>query len=182
MRTVVMYAVVAPLALSLWTSSTMAQEEQTSEDRTSVGSPAHVFTVDPGALIDGRLSFELDNALSDFLSFHVGASFLFFDGVFDDSDESFFGIGPRLGLRLFLVGDAPAGLWLGPFADLYYLRWEDRQGSDHHFGYAVGAEAGVTFVLLRVLALQLGVAFSYHDLVVRDGIDPRFRLGVGIAF
>ncbi|MFW6067187.1 MAG: hypothetical protein ACOC97_02535 [Myxococcota bacterium] len=140
------------------------------------------FTVDPGALIDGRLNFEFDSALSPLVSFNAGVNFLAFDGVFEDSDESYFAVGPRLGLRLYMLGTAPAGLWIGPFVDLYYVNWSDTQEDRDAFGLATGGEIGVTLILLRALVLQFGAALLFQDVAERDHFTPRFRFGLGVAF
>lgn len=173
-RPLLLVAAVA-MVCATWPSTTRAQPFVPRDQTTT-------FTVNPGALIDGRINFEFDSAINPWLSFNAGVNFLTFRGAFDDTDEDYFGIGPRFGLRLYMLGTAPAGLWIGPFVDLYYVNWPDGNQDDRGFGYATGGEIGVTFILLRALVLQLGASFRYQDVAERNDWSPAFRFGIGVAF
>jgi hypothetical protein len=159
-----------------WPSTTHAQPFVPRDHQTTT------FTVDPGALIDGRINFEFDSALNPWLSFNAGVNFLAFNGVFDNTEDSYFAVGPRFGLRLYMLGTAPAGLWIGPFIDLYYVRWGETQEDRRAFGLATGGEIGVTFILLRALVLQFGASVLYQNVAERNSVSPRFRFGIGVAF
>jgi hypothetical protein len=163
-------------ATVLWSSTSQAQPFVPRDYQTTT------FTVDPGALIDGRINFEFDSAMSRWVSLNAGVNFLAFNGAFDRTEDSFFAVGPRFGLRLYLIGTAPAGLWIGPFVDLYYLRWRDAQQDRRAFGFGTGGELGVTFIVLHALVLQFGVSFLYQDVADRNHWSPRFRFGIGVAF
>jgi hypothetical protein len=169
-------AAAAVTACAAWQSTAQAQPFVPRDHQTTT------FTVDPGALIDGRINFELDSALNPWFSLNAGVNFIGFRGVFDDTEDSYFAIGPRFGLRFFLLGTAPAGLWIGPFIDLYYVNWEDEQQNRQGFGYATGGELGVTFILLRALVLQFGASFLRQNIAERNDWAPRFRFGIGVAF
>ncbi len=148
-------------------------------------------TVNPVDLVNGSVNFEIESALASRLSLYGGVNFLVWEGVFNDREgDGYFAVGPELGLRLFLLGEAPVGLWVGPFAGIAYVSVEDSGRSAEAVGGYVGGMAGVTVVMLDAIALSGGLGVGYHDLTARIGDDeygtvgaiPRFRLAVGVAF
>jgi len=145
------------------------------------------ITTNPLGLINGRINLEVERALSSASSFYFGLNFLILKpAVGQDVGERLFGIGPEIGLRFYLIGDAPAGIYIGPYADFAYL---EKDGNSD-FGWAAGGALGVNLILARVLVLTAGVGLGYERMQVdldtghagAEGFDTRFRLGVGFAF
>ncbi len=145
------------------------------------------ITTNPLGLINGRINLEVERAFSRMSSFYLGLNFLLLKpAVGHDVGERLFGIGPEIGLRFYLVGDAPAGIYFGPYADFAYL--EKSGNSD--FGWAAGGALGINLILARVLVLTAGVGLGYERMQVdldtghagSEGFDTRFRLGIGFAF
>ena len=151
-----------------------------------VGDVDQSLTVNLLDALNGIVNFEIEHALNDHGSVFFGVDFIFFNSVFEDSSRSIWGVGPDLGFRLYLLGNAPLGLWLGPFGELAYVRSDDHD----HLGWALGGMAGLNFLVLGPLEAQLGVGAAWHDYAIHvngdtvglDGWDPRFRLGVGVAW
>jgi hypothetical protein len=148
-------------------------------------------TVNPVDLVNGVVNFEIEGALAERVSMYGGVTFLVWEGVFNERDgDGYFAAGPELGLRLFLLGDAPIGLWVGPYAGLAYVTVEDGGASADALGIYAGGMAGVTVALLDAIAISGGIGAGYHDLSARLGDEyygvrgpiPRFRLAIGAAF
>lgn len=148
-------------------------------------------TVNPIDLVNGSVNFEIESAIASRVSLYGGVTFLVWEGVFNERDgDGYFAIGPELGARLFLLGDAPVGLWVGPFAGLAYVSVEDSGRTAEALGAYAGGMAGVTVVMLDAIALSGGIGVGYHDLTatIDDevygtiGAVPRFRLALGVAF
>lgn len=148
------------------------------------------ITVNPFDLFEGFFNFEYETRLGPFLSGHIGVDTLVWEGVFDDRANETFAIGPTAGLRLFLFGGAPSGLWAGPFGGVLYVDAQTPNGEEQALGYHVGGMVGYTIIPLGIIALSAGIGVAYHDLSVEVGDDtfgvvgwsPRLRLAVGVAF
>jgi hypothetical protein len=151
--------------------------------------PDQTLTVNPIDAVNGFLNFEYEHALGSWVSLHAGLNFLVWEGVWQQPHGSTFAFGPEAGVRLFLIGDAPQGLWLGPYVGLGYVRVDQTPGLDG-VGLYGGAMVGGTLVAFDFLALSAGVGATYHHLTpVWDdpalglvGWTPRLRLSAGIAF
>lgn len=146
--------------------------------------PDATFTVNPFDLSAGIINFEYEGALGPFLSLHMGLDFL----VFDDDVMA---VGPRMGARLFLFGGAPGGLWAGPFGGVAYVRGDNAAGEEgQDIGAYAGGMVGYTLIPFDILVLSAGAGLAYHELDVQtdggevglDGVHPRFRLAIGLAF
>ncbi len=139
--------------------------------------------------IDGYFNAGWEHVLGDSWSLYLGAEVLAFRGVFDDYEGSVVALGPVLGANLYLIGDAPQGLFLGPFVIGSWVRVSDGTNSASDFGYAFGGRIGGA-ALIGSFHLSAGIgavwrAFSVDinesDLGPR-GFRPRFELSLGYAF
>jgi hypothetical protein len=148
-----------------------------------------LITVNPLDLINGTFNIELEHAVTRDISLFGGVNFLLVPPMIADPGGDLFGVGPTFGLRWFMFGAAPQGIFIGPYVDLDYLNTD----KEDKFGYAVGGMIGFSLVALDVLALSLGAGLGFQDSAVdtdKDGkydigiygASPRFRFAVGFAF
>jgi hypothetical protein len=105
------------------------------------------------------------------------------------------GIGVDLGGRFIFLGEAPTGVYIGPFLSAYY-GVEHRDGLTFEgFVFSPGAQAGYQIVLWDWLALGAGVGGSYGLSTTappagsppgaglpHSGFWLNFRSNIGIAF
>jgi hypothetical protein len=149
--------------------------------------PATTITANPLDLVSGIVNFQLEHAIAYRASAYVGVNFLVISPVWDHSRGSgYFAVGPEAGVRFFLIGTAPEGLFIGPFGTIDYV-----SASDHSTaGFSAGGMAGVTVIAFDVLDLSLGAGLEYRGLGITvdgnqlgyEGWAPRLRLAMGFAF
>src|SRR5262245_14996911 len=71
------------------------------------------LTVNPIDLFTGNINLEYERAVGSRVGLYGGINFLVMRGVLLPAEtRQRFAIGPELGLRVYLVGRAPGGLWL----------------------------------------------------------------------
>jgi hypothetical protein len=168
----------AVLALTLSTATVARAEDY-----------ANAITVNPIDLFTGTANVEYERALTSWISLYGGINFLYFGGVLRLNTPTRFAIGPELGARLYVIGNAPAGLWLGPYVNTAYVSNYDGATSYGSLGLGAGAMAGFNLVLGHFIG-SLGVGVGYYDnsTMVGEsrlgayGVTPRFRLALGVAF
>ncbi len=185
---------VAALALSL--PFTAAAEER--DDRV-VERPYHSIlrsawdnsvTVNPIDMFTGMLNVEYERAVATRLGLYGGVNFGYMRGVLSNSDVRPLTVGPEIGLRVYLIGRAPGGLWIGPYGNAAWVRNTDASGSIDSLGLGFGAMAGIN-LLLGQFNLSLGAGTGYHDYsswsagtrrIGSFGVTPRLRLALGAVF
>lgn len=146
------------------------------------------LTANPFELFSGTFNLEYEQALSSSLSIFGGINYLYFQGISRDDTTATTAFGPEAGLRLYLIGDAPSGFWLGPYLGVAYVHTPGASTPDS-LGYGVGAMAGVNLIFGR-LNLSLGLGTGWVDYsasvdgrrVGLHGFVPRSRLAVGVVF
>ncbi len=121
----------------------------------------NMLIVNAGDLFGGVLTVEYERGLTSLLGLSIGASLASFRGVFVPNVHTT--IGPELGVRFHLIGDAPWGLWIGPSVSVFYVA--ERFGGlvYRQFGYGVGAGVGFNVRAAAWLAFQIGVAGGFQD-------------------
>jgi hypothetical protein len=152
--------------------------------------PTHALTMNAIELVNGLLSFEYETAPSSLFSLHAGMSFLVSEALHPNDAVSAFAIGPEVGARLFFLGDAPSGFWIGPFGGLSFVSGKKNLERQGELGFTAGVLAGVSWVVFDQMMVSAGVGAGYHDLSAEiDGTEagmrgwsPRLRLSAGMAF
>jgi hypothetical protein len=89
----------------------------------------NALTVEPIDLLTGTLNLQYERALIPAVSGYVGFNYLYFSGYDEPNAGTQLAIGPEIGLRLYLVGRAPAGLWIGPDLGTAYV--ENLRNGEH---------------------------------------------------
>jgi len=152
----------------------------------TAGPPRNAISVDPfNVLYEGTLSLEYERATGRTLSFfvrlpefnHTGSNGTFQNDATMTTEvwqatATKFGISG--GLRFFLIGEAPRGLWLGPEIGLGYVSvsWTRFDSSLIELGrfsggaayFRFAATAGYTFVFAPVF-LSAGAGIGYAGLI-----------------
>ncbi|MHB8873765.1 MAG: hypothetical protein ACYC8T_08780 [Myxococcaceae bacterium] len=146
------------------------------------------LTVNPVELFSGTFNLEYEQAINPAFSVYGGINYLYFQGVSRVDSTFSTVVGPEVGLRLYLIGDAPAGLWFGPYLGAAYVHNSSSSTPDS-IGYGLGAMAGFNLVFNRVnLSLGLGTGWVDYSSMVDGrrvglyGFIPRARVAVGVAF
>lgn len=176
--------ILAIVVCTAFTSIAVTPSTASAQDR-----PTDVLSVNLLDAIDGFFNLGWEHALGDSTSLYLGAEVLAFRGVFDHYPGSIVGIGPILGLNFYLLGDAPEGLFIGPYAIGSWISASNGSDSNSSFGYAFGGHIGGS-VLLGHFHLAAGIgavwrAFSVdinEDQLGPRGFHPRFELSLGYAF
>lgn len=148
------------------------------------------ISLNPIELPNGLLGFEYERAVFDNLSVHAGLNFLVDEALNPNDAISAYAIGPEAGLRFFLAGTAPQGLWLGPFAGISYVSGKKDLERRGDIGFSAGAMAGATMIFFDDMIVSAGAGLGYLDLSTQVGGEragmrgwsPRFRLSAGFAF
>jgi hypothetical protein len=184
-----MKAIGLSVAMAVLTLCSTAKAEAPEVMRHADGVRSTV-TVSPIELFSGQFNIEYEHALRDYFSLYGGLNFLAFRGVWAVDYDRAFAVGPEFGARAYLIGNAPAGLWVGPYVGLAYVSNTYNGSTVSSLGYGVGAMAGVN-LLIKWFNLSLGAGTGWIDYssvpshdhrVGMYGFVPRLRLAVGVAF
>jgi hypothetical protein len=131
-----------------------------------------------------------ERVLVDRVSAHVGARlFLFTDGAGRITRDAF-AVGVEGGLRLFLWGTAPQGLWLGPQVGVGMSRIRVDGATHAGAGWWTAGVAGYTWRFGSGFVLSLGAGVEYLDMRIQttdgvvgpSGVAPLLRAGLGWSF
>jgi len=145
------------------------------------------FTLNPLALQYGRLGVEYERAFGRVVSVAIAPDF-----SYRGSDVSWhLTVGGTLGLRFFVLGSAPSGLYFGPeFSALYGRDYQDGAYSKS-IGFGLGGSVGWTLVIFNRFTLSAGFSAQYRSVpdptnpepnAFRVEIVPLPRLAFGVAF
>lgn len=147
----------------------------------------NTFTINPLALRYQQLGVEYERAFGKPLSVYVGPEF-----AYGRTDRSWnLSLGGTLGLRLFVLGNAPSGIYFGPEFSVRYLRRHQDGTLEKAYGLGLGGTVGWTLVLFNRFTLAAGFSAQYRatpDLdspepgALKVEIIPNPRLAFGVAF
>lgn len=88
----------------------------------------------------------------------------------------------RLRPYLFLMGEAPRGLWLSPFVQGAMVSSKTAGGEESGLAGAVGAAIGYAFLFDDAVHLSLGGGAQYHAAELFDGFHWHVDATLGYAF
>lgn len=188
-------------ALSVWSLPAKAEQEEEEDVVTrarnwfvQLGKPKppppedlgarNTFTINPLALQHSQLGVEYERAFGKGFSIYAAPEF-----AYGRTPETWtLSLAGTLGIRLFVLGNAPSGIYFGPeFSANYQLRSQDsvlRRG----VGLGLGGTVGWTLVLFNRFTLAAGFSAQYRSIPdldtggLRVEIIPTPRLAFGVAF
>ena len=141
--------------------------------------------VDPLTTAIGFVHLQIERVLNDRWSMYAGPHLRLFDSLIDDKVEPYTGVGVEVGLRYFIHGTAPAGLW-SQFRGVAARLLTDKAGGSTALGGYGSALLGYTAIFSRrwVLAGGLGVQYLHYRIA---GMGPKMWFAaahttVGVAF
>lgn len=144
--------------------------------------PRWTVTVDPLTTAIGFAHVQVERTLCGRASLYAGPSLRLFDGVLPASNGPYIGLGAEVGLRGFLVGEAPEGAWAMARGVLARVS----SGDAAEVGGYASALVGYTAVLGPGLVLSGGAGASWFDYGVLGhgvhGFAPALHTNVGWAF
>lgn len=148
----------------------------------------NTFTLNPLlALQYQQLGVEYERAFGQGLSLYLAPEFAF--GRAEGSWH--LSLAGTLGVRLFVLGSAPSGLFFGPEFSASYQRALRGQVLRKAFGLGLGGNVGWTLVLFQRLTLSVGFSAQYRAIpdlesseegALRVEVVPVPRLAFGVAF
>lgn len=148
----------------------------------------NTFTINPLALAHSQLGIEYERAFGRGFSLYLAPEF-----AYGRTPESWsLGLAGTLGVRLFVLGSAPSGIFFGPEVSAnYQLRSEERVRR-RGVGVGLGGSVGWSLVLFNRIALAAGFSAQYRAIpdlespagagAIRVEIIPTPRLAFGVAF
>lgn len=175
-----LFIALAALATLLGAGRAAAEERAVPRE----AGPRNVLSFAPLGLPTGLLALEYERVVSDHVSLKLAPDLRVYrapDGVrgFDAWSDGERLLGVSGGLRLFVLGRAPSGLWLEPEAGTVIKL--DRQAGETRQAWAVPRLAGtlgVTGVVGGWLSLSAGAGVQLLGLAPL----PNLRLSMGVAF
>ncbi|OJH33745.1 hypothetical protein [Cystobacter ferrugineus] len=148
----------------------------------------NTFTINPLALAHSQLGIEYERAFGRGFSLYVAPEF-----AYGRTPETWsLGLSGTLGIRLFVLGTAPSGIYFGPeLSANYQLRSQERVRR-RGIGVGLGGSVGWTLVLFNRFTLAAGFSAQYRSIpdlespagegALRVEIVPTPRLAFGVAF
>lgn len=183
----------APLALALLCAAPPSRAQApTPEPPVTISSrrivPPSVLSFDAGALLAGAVAIDYERALNPSVSVTLGPRVQFGPAVAvlgaEGSllDSVGFGLGGRLGLRVYMTGFAPTGLYV---STEFTLLAQELQGLPGDWRLRVDAAMGIAYqhIVAGRFALSAGIAATLisSSPIVAQLVGP-LRITVGFAF
>jgi len=146
----------------------------------------NTFTLNPLALQHSQLGVEYERAFGRVLSLYVAPEFAY--GRTEDTWH--LSLAGTLGVRLFVLGSAPSGIYFGPEFSVNHQRRFAEGELRKALGVGLGGSVGWNLVLFNRFTLAAGFSAQYRavpDLesseeALRVEIIPTPRLAFGVAF
>ncbi len=150
-------------------------------------SARNTFTINPMVLRDKRLGVEYEHAFGRGFSLYMAPEF-----AYGRAERSWnLALGGTLGMRFFVLGNAPTGIYFGPEFGVDYRRARRDDALRKGFGLGLGGNVGATLVLFNRLTLAAGLSAQYRAIpdiesteegAIRVELVPTPRLAFGVAF
>jgi hypothetical protein len=147
----------------------------------------NTVTLNPLALRQQRLGLEYERALGSHVSIYLAPQAAF--GIVPDAWTLSAEL--DLGLRIFVLGTAPGGIFFGPELAGLYERSNENGLLRYGLGTGIGATVGWTLVFFEHFTLSVGFSSQYRtvpQLDAAEGVTLRKefvsvpRLAFGVAF
>ncbi|MCO4745789.1 MAG: DUF3575 domain-containing protein [Proteobacteria bacterium] len=149
----------------------------------AVEPPRFTVQVDPLTTALGFVHLQAEFAVADHVSVYVGPHFRLFSAPWDEP-EPFLGAGVEVGVRAYVLGTAPRGLWLlGRGVVAHAWATDSDQTSAAGYGSLLG---GYTWIVQDRLVLSLGagvqrIQYGVGEYGIRSWL-PAAHTAVGVAF
>lgn len=147
----------------------------------------NTFTINPLALQHSQLGVEYERAFGKPLSLYVAPEF-----AYGRTPEAWtLSLAGTLGIRLFVLGNAPSGIYFGPEFNVAYQLRSQNHVRRRGVGVGLGGTVGWTLVLFNRFTLAAGFSAQYRSIpdleaegegALRVQIIPTPRLAFGVAF
>ena len=144
----------------------------------------NTFTMNPLALRHSQLGLEYERAFGKGVSLFTSPEFAYGQTPVGWT----LSLAGTLGLRIFVLGNAPSGIYFGPeFSVNHQLRFQDHERR-RAFGVGLGGGVGWTLVLFSKFTVAAGFSAQYRSIPdLETGgltvqIIPTPRLAFGVAF
>lgn len=144
-------------------------------------------TLNPLALEREQLGIEYERVLGAPASVYIAPQ-----AVYGSAGSSWvLSAGGNLGVRFFVLGTAPNGLFIGPEVSVMFQRSHQAGVFRRAFGVGVGAGVGWSLVFFERFAFSVGFAAQYRSIpdiesaepdTVRTSFTALPRLAFGVAF
>ncbi|MCY1077352.1 hypothetical protein [Archangium lansingense] len=147
----------------------------------------NTFTINPLALQNSQLGVEYERAFGKGFSLYAAPEF-----AYGRTPEAWtLSLAGTLGIRLFVLGNAPSGIYFGPeFSVIHQIRSQNHVRR-RALGLGLGGTVGWTLVLFNRFTLAAGFSAQYRSIpdleaegdgALRVQVIPTPRLAFGVAF
>lgn len=147
----------------------------------------NTFTINPLALRNSQLGVEYERAFGKGFSLYAAPEF-----AYGRTPEAWtLSLAGTLGIRLFVLGNAPSGIYFGPeFSVIHQIRSQNHVRRTA-LGLGLGGSVGWTLVLFNRFTLAAGFSAQYRSVpdleaegegALRVQVIPTPRLAFGVAF
>ncbi|MFY0568401.1 hypothetical protein ACN28E_31850 [Archangium lansingense] len=147
----------------------------------------NTFTINPLALQNSQLGVEYERAFGKGFSLYAAPEF-----AYGRTPEAWtLSLAGTLGIRLFVLGNAPSGIYFGPeFSVIHQIRSQNHVRR-RALGLGLGGSVGWTLVLFNRFTLAAGFSAQYRSIpdleaggdgALRVQVIPTPRLAFGVAF
>lgn len=144
-------------------------------------------TLNPLALQHQQLGIEYERVLGAAATIYIAPQ-----AVYGSAGSSWvLSAGGNLGMRFFVLGTAPNGLFIGPEVGVNFQRSHQEGVFRRAFGVGIGAGVGWSLVFFERFAFSVGFSAQYRSIPdiesaepdsVRTSFTPLPRLAFGVAF
>lgn len=147
----------------------------------------NIVTLNPLALQQEQLGIEYERVLGAAATIYIAPQ-----AVYGSAGSSWvLSAGGNLGMRFYVLGAAPNGIFIGPEVGVNFQRAHQNGVHRRAFGIGVGAGVGLSLVFFERFAVSVGFAAQYRSVAdiespepetVRTRFSPLPRLAFGVAF
>lgn len=149
----------------------------------------NALTVEPIDLLTGTFNMQFERAFAPSLSAYLGLNYLYVTGLEVPGSATEVALGPEAGIRLYLIGRAPAGLWLGPDISTAWVRNVGDGRVMDRAGLSAGGMVGLNLALGHLTG-SMGIGGNFYDYASYigtqrfgiSGFETRERLALGVTF
>lgn len=144
-------------------------------------------TLNPLALQHQQLGIEYERVLGAPATIYISPQ-----AVYGSAGSAWvLSVGGNLGMRFFVLGTAPNGLFIGPEVSANFQRSHQAGVYRRAFGVGIGAGVGWSLVFFERFALSVGFAAQYRSVPDIESPEPETvvtsftalpRLAFGVAF
>jgi hypothetical protein len=129
--------------------------------------PTLSVSINPALLLFGGFGAEFEGAVDPSISLFAAPSYVFGSPLFTSTtDVSLSGFGLDAGMRYFGGGQAPGGLWIGPYASLAFVNAHTSNVEVKATALGFGGMIGYSWIFDSSFYLSIGAGGGYRAIML----------------